>query len=121
MYGVYDQPLTLGLRLVNGADTAQRPYSERYTPDDLLGGNAANRGTSGVDGHIPVITEDEDPLLRHLVRKVDVRLAVGFLVQIRLIDQFLVYVDVAVQVDIDPLTGSGDDPLHQYVIVIMSC
>ena len=106
-------------RSVNNAHPGERPDAVHYFADDLFFRDTSDRGVPRIDRYRPVVSHDEDLALGYLVRKLDVRLAVGFLFQVRLFDFHVVDVNVAGIVDVHPVARVRDDPLDQDVVVVV--
>lgn len=88
--------------------------------DDLLLVDAADGGVAGVNGDFAVVAHDEDLAVGHLEGKLDVGLAVGLrFSQVGLVDHFLVDVDVALLVDVDPFPAARNDTLDEDIVVVV--
>ena len=83
--------------LMNRSDAVQRPDAENDLSDDLLRRATADRGASGVDRYRSVVSQNEDPVFRNLIWKVDIRFSVSFLLDIRFI--YLLLVDIGNEID----------------------
>lgn len=106
--------------LIHKPEFVQGPDAEDDVADDLVLVDAADGGVAGVDGDLAVVPHDEDLALGDLVGEFDVGNSVGLgLVQVGLVDHFLVDVDVPVLVDVDPFAAAGDDALDQDIVVIV--
>ena len=102
------------------SESVERPDGEDDFPYDLFVRHAADGGVPGIDGNGPVVPHHEDPGIRYLVRQLDVAFAEGFFcLEIGFVDDFVIDIDVAFLVDVDPVARIGDDSLYQDFVVIV--
>ena len=106
--------------LIHKPEFVKRPDAEDDVADDLVLVDAADGSVAGIDGNLAVVPHDEYLALGHLVGEFDVGLSVGLgLMQVGLVDHFLVDVDVSVLIDVDPFAAAGDDALDQDIVVVV--
>ena len=66
-----------------------------------------------------MVAHDEDLSVGDLIGEGDVRVAEGLLHQVGLLQKRFINIDSAVLLDVHPLAGPGDDPLHQDLVVVV--
>lgn len=106
-------------KLSHRAEVLQGPDAEHDLAHDLVPGHTAHGGVAGVHGNLPVVSHEKVPVIRHLIRQVNVGFAVCFVRQIRLIQGFSVYGNVPEPVNINPLPGACDIALDQQLIAVV--
>ena len=98
------------------SEFAQGENPEYNFSDNLFLRHTADLRMPGIHRGGPMVSHTEVPIIRHLIGKLNIAAAKGFLRQIRLLQQFAVHIDVSAFIDIHPLTGTGNAALYQYFV-----
>ncbi len=113
--------LFLSLVSMDLPETCERPYRPREPSDQLLLGDTADGGVSGVHRDIPVVSHHEVLAIRYLIGKGDVGIAQGLrpVREVAFLEEDVVDVDVSVLIDVHPVARSCDHALDEDLVVVV--
>ena len=88
---------------------SQRPDPEDDLSHHVLFCNAADGGIPRIYRYAPVVSHDEEPFFRHLIGQVDIAVAEGQVCYVGFVQFFMIDIDCAVLVDVNPVAGLWND------------